>query len=35
MNWTMEIFAIDIIQDTKPITYLLKDKNYEEIKECF
>ena len=35
MNWTMEIFTIDKIQYTKPITYLLKDKNNEEIKGCF
>ena len=31
----MEIFTIDKVQDTKPITYLLKDKNNEGIKECF
>ena len=24
-NWTLEIFTIDKVQDTKPITYLLKD----------
>ena len=34
-NWTMEIFKIDKVQDTKPTTYLLKDKNNEEIKGCF
>ena len=34
-NWTLEIFTIDKVQDTKPITYLLKDKNNEEIKGCF
>ena len=31
----MEIFTIDKVQNTKPITYLLKDKNNEEIKGCF
>ena len=34
-NWTMKIFTIDKVQDTKPITYLLKDKNNEKIKGCF
>ena len=34
-NWTMEIFTIDKVQDTKPTTYLLKDKTNEEIKGCF
>ena len=34
-NWTMEIFTIDKVQDTVSITYLLKDKNNEEIKKCF
>ena len=34
-NWTLEIFRIDKVQDTKPITYLLKDENNEEIKGCF
>ena len=34
-NWIMEIFTIDKVQDTKPITYLLKDKNNEEFKGCF
>ena len=33
-NWTMELITIDKVQDTKPITYLLKDKNNEEIKGC-
>ena len=28
-NWTIEIFTINKVQDTKPITYLLKDKNNE------
>ena len=31
----MEIFTIDKIQDTKPITYLLKNKNNDEITGCF
>ena len=30
----MEIFKIDKVQDTKPSTYLLKDKNNGEIKGC-
>ena len=34
-NWTLEIFTIDKVQDTKPITYLRKDKNNKEIKGCF
>ena len=34
-NWTLEIFTIDKVQDSKPITYLLKDENNEEIKGCF
>ena len=34
-NWTMEIFTIDEDQDTKPITYLLKDYNNESIKGSF
>ena len=34
-NWTMKIFTIDEVQDTKPITYLLKDKNNEELKDVF
>ena len=34
-NWTIEIFTIDNVQSTKPITYLLKNKNNEEIKGCF
>ena len=29
----MEIFTIDNVQNTKPITYLLKDNNNEKIKE--
>ena len=31
----MEIFTIDQVQHAKPITYLLKDKNNEEIIGCF
>ena len=34
-NWTLEIFTIYKVQDTKHITYLLKDENNEEIKGCF
>ena len=34
-NWTLKIFTIDKVQDTKPITYLLTNENNEEIKECF
>jgi len=30
-NWTEEVFTIDKIQYTDPITYLLKDLNSEEI----
>ena len=31
----MEIFKIDKVQNTKPIIYLLKDKNNDKIKGCF
>ena len=31
-NWTEEIFIVDEIQYTNPITYKLKDLNGEEIK---
>ena len=31
----MEIFTINKVLNTKPITYLLKDNNNEEIKGCF
>ena len=31
----MEIFTIDKVLNTKPITYLLKDNNNEEIKGWF
>ena len=34
-NWTEEIFLIDQIQSTNPITYRLKDLNIEEIQESF
>ena len=34
-NWTEEIFIIDKIQYTNPITYRLRDLNNEEIKGSF
>ena len=34
-NWTEELFIIDKIQYTNPITYELKDLNNEEIKGSF
>ena len=34
-NWTEEVFTIDKIQYTNPITYKLKDLNNEEIKGSF
>ena len=34
-NWTEELFTIDKIQYTNPITYKLKDLNNEEIKGSF
>jgi hypothetical protein len=34
-RWTDEIFIIDKIQNTKPITYLLKDLNNKEIQGAF
>ena len=34
-NWTEEVFIIDKIQYTTPITYKLKDLNNEEIKGSF
>ena len=34
-NWTEEIFLIDKIQSTNPITYSLKDLNNEEIQGSF
>ena len=35
MNWHWKYLQFDKVQDTKPITYLLKDENNEEIKGCF
>ena len=34
-NWTEEVLIIEKIQNTKPITYKLKDQNNEEIKGSF
>ena len=34
-NWTEEVFIVDKIQYTNPITYKLKDLNDEEIKRSF
>ena len=34
-NWTEEIFLVDNIQSTNPITYRLKDLNNEEIQGSF
>ena len=34
-NWTEEIFLIDKIQSTNPITYRLKDLNNKEIQGSF
>ena len=34
-NWTKEIFQIDKIQNTNPVTYLIKDLNNEEILGSF
>ena len=34
-NWTEEIFVVDKIQYTNPITYKIKDLNGEEIIETF
>ena len=34
-NWTEELFTIDKIQYTNPITYEIKDLNNEEIKGSF
>ena len=34
-NWTGEIFTIDKVQQTSPITYLLKDYKEEEIAGAF
>ena len=34
-NWTEEVFLIDEIQPTNPITYKIKDLNGQEIKGTF
>ena len=34
-NWSEELFTIDKIQSTIPITYKIKDLNNEEIKGSF
>ena len=34
-NWTEEVFTVDKIQYTNPITYKIKDLNDEEIKGSF
>ena len=34
-NWTEEIFLVDKIQSTNPVTYRLKDFNNEEIQGSF
>ena len=34
-NWTEEIFVVDKIQSTNPVTYRLKDFNNEEIQGRF
>ena len=34
-NWTEEIFTVDKIQYSNPITYKLKDLNNEEIQGSF
>ena len=34
-NWTEEMFLVDKIQSTNPITYKLKDLNNEEIQGSF
>ena len=34
-NWTEEIFIIENIQNTNPVTYKIKDLNDEEIKGSF
>ena len=34
-NWTEEVFLIDEIRPTDPITYKIKDLNGEEIKGSF
>ena len=34
-NWTEEVFTVDKIQYTNPITYKIKDLNNEEIQGSF
>ena len=34
-NWTEEVFIIDQVRPTEPITYKIKDLNGEEIKGTF
>ena len=34
-NWSEEVFIIDNVQYTNPITYKIKDLNNEEIKGSF
>ena len=34
-NWTEEIFTVDKIQHTNPVTYKIKDSNNEEKKGSF
>ena len=34
-NWTEEVFTVDKIQYTNPVTYILKDLNNEKIKGSF
>lgn len=34
-NWTGEVFTVEKIQNTDPITYKIKDLNGEEIKRSF
>ena len=34
-NWTKEVFTVDKIQMTHPITYKIRDQNGEEIKGTF
>ena len=35
LNWSAEIFIVDKIQYTNPITYKIKDLNNEEIQGSF
>ena len=34
-NWTEELFTIEEVKPTKPITYKIKDKNNDEVKGSF